>query len=142
MNAGAQTLTSLDGTGTVIVDNGGAVISVASTQLIASLWANTVQKDTSFTTVAATSGSTVTLSGTRSFTAITQTQTSTNMTITLPASPVNGQIAKVSFTNIVTTLTVNAPGGATVVSAPAAAVVSGAYGWIYQTSNTSWYQYL
>lgn len=143
MGAGIQTLTALNGTETVQMDNGGAVLSEASTQLIASLWGGTVQKDTSYTTVAVTSGQTVTLAGTRSFTALTQTQTTAALTVNLPASPVDGQIAKFSMTNDVTVLTVSGNGG-TIKNAPSTASTQSAgtvFGWLYNASGTTWYKY-
>lgn len=61
------------------------------------------------------------------------------LTVTLPPTPVDGQIAGISFTQIVSALTVNAPGGATVVQAPTSAAVDTNFRFIYQTSSTSWF---
>jgi hypothetical protein len=61
------------------------------------------------------------------------------LTVTLPSSPVNGQIAGVSFTQAITALTFNAPGGATVVAAPTSAATDTTFRFIYQASSTSWF---
>jgi hypothetical protein len=61
------------------------------------------------------------------------------LTVTLPATPTNGQLAKVSFTQAITALTFNAPAGATVVAAPTSAAIDTTFRFIYQTSSTSWF---
>ena len=61
------------------------------------------------------------------------------LTVTLPPSPVDGQVAGISFTQIVSALTVNAPGGATVVGPPSASAVNSAFRFLYQASSTSWF---
>jgi hypothetical protein len=61
------------------------------------------------------------------------------LTVTLPPTPVDGQIAGISFTQIVSALTVNAPGGATVVAAPTSAAVDTTFRFLYQASSTSWF---
>ncbi len=61
------------------------------------------------------------------------------LTVTLPSSPVDGQIAGISFTQIVSAVTINAPGGATVVGPPTSAAVNSEFQFIYQASSTSWF---
>ena len=61
------------------------------------------------------------------------------LTITLPSSPVDGQVAGFSFTQAVTVLTVNAPGGATVVASPTSAAIDTSFRFIYQASSTTWF---
>ncbi len=61
------------------------------------------------------------------------------LTVTLPPTPVDGQVTGFSFTQIITGLTVNAPGGATVVAPPTTAAVDSAFRFLYQTSSTSWF---
>jgi hypothetical protein len=61
------------------------------------------------------------------------------LTVTLPASPVNGQLAKVSFTQAITSLTFNAPAGVTVISSPTSAAIDSIFRFIYQSSSTSWF---
>ena len=61
------------------------------------------------------------------------------LTVTLPSSPTDGQIAGISFTQVVSALTVNAPGGTTVVQAPTSAAVDTNFRFIYQASSTSWF---
>jgi hypothetical protein len=59
--------------------------------------------------------------------------------VTLPPSPVDGQVAGIAFTQIVSALTVNAPGGATVSAAPTSAAVDTNYRFLYQASSTTWF---
>jgi hypothetical protein len=61
------------------------------------------------------------------------------LTVTLPATPVNGQLAKVSFTQAITALTFNAPAGATVVAAPTSAAIDTTFRFIYVSASTSWF---
>ncbi len=61
------------------------------------------------------------------------------LTVTLPSSPVNGQLAAISFTQAITSLTINAPGGATVVAPLTAAAIDTSIRFIYQASSTSWF---
>ena len=61
------------------------------------------------------------------------------LTITLPSSPVDGQVTGFSFTQAVTVLTVNAPGGATVVASPTSAAIDTSLRFLYQASSTSWF---
>ena len=141
---GAVVLSTLTGTETVPVDAGGAVVAVATSQAIASLWSGTVQADGSFTTVNVTSGQTVTLSGTRSTTALSLTQTAAAATVQLPAAPVNGQIARFSTNQNITALTLTASTTSqTIAGAPSTASTAsaGVFGWMYDLSNTTWYRY-
>ena len=82
---------------------------------------------------------TVTMSAGQSRAIINPAGTIAVLTVTLPSSPVDGQVAGISFTQIVTALTINAPGGATVVGPPTSAAVNNAFRFIYQASSTSWF---
>jgi hypothetical protein len=61
------------------------------------------------------------------------------LTVTLPPSPVDGQVAGFSFTQAVTVLTVNAPGGASVVASPTSAAIDTNLRFLYQASSTNWF---
>ena len=61
------------------------------------------------------------------------------LTITLPPSPVDGQVTGFSFTQAVTVLTVNAPAGATVVAPLTSAAIDTTQRFLYQASSTSWF---
>lgn len=61
-------------------------------------------------------------------------------TITMPATPRDGQIVRISSTQTITTLTVNASGGGTILNAPTTLVAGIGFGYIYRTSTTTWYR--
>jgi len=65
-------------------------------------------------------------------------------TITLPPSPIDGQQYRISASQTIATLTVNAPGGATVSNAPTVLTVSttGSFGYAfkYRATGTTWYR--
>lgn len=87
----------------------------------------------------ATSGASVTM-GTVAGTLLLDGVNST-FTITLPAVPQNGRMIHVTTHGSIGTLTVSAPGGATVLGAPASLAADAGFSMIYRTSNTSWYRY-
>lgn len=62
------------------------------------------------------------------------------LTVTLPATPADGQTCRVGCSQIVTTLTLNAPGGATVSNSPAAFAAGGSCEFLYRTADTTWYR--
>lgn len=124
-------------------DNGGAVPVRVSTQQIANLFGSGPSFQT-FATAALTSAQQVTLSSTVNFTAYQLTQTAASLTINLPLSPSNNQVAGFTIDGAVTALIVNAStnsqtvDGLVALSASTASI--GAYKWSYQTSNTTWYR--
>ncbi len=61
------------------------------------------------------------------------------LTVTLPPTPTDGQIAGISFAQAITGLTINAPGGATVVGPPVSAAINSEFQFLYQASSTSWF---
>lgn len=95
--------------------------------------------DTSFTISVPTTGNTVVLTTGAQRTIINPAGTLALLTVTLPATPVNGQLVGFSFTQIITGLTINAPGGATVVAPPTSAAVDSNFRFLYQASSTSWF---
>jgi len=82
---------------------------------------------------------TVTMSAGQSRAILNPAGTIAVLTVTLPPTPVDGQIAGIAFTQIVSALTVNAPGGATVAAAPTSAAVDTNFRFLYQASSTTWF---
>jgi hypothetical protein len=101
---------------------------------------NTVAEcDLSYTIATPATLATVTMNAGQRRVIINPAGTIAVLTVTLPSSPVDGQITGISFTQIVSALTVNAPAGATVVQSPTSAAVDTNYRFIYQASSTSWF---
>jgi len=61
-------------------------------------------------------------------------------TITMPATPIDGQIIRVASSHIVTTLTVSANAGQTILGAPTTITASAGFSYIYNLSATTWYR--
>jgi hypothetical protein len=62
------------------------------------------------------------------------------LTVVLPPSPSDGQVAGVSSTQAITALTVNAgTGGAAIVGVPAALTAGQAFTVLYRSTGNSWY---
>lgn len=65
-------------------------------------------------------------------------------TITMPASPVDGQVIEITSSATITALTVSANAGQSIKNAPTTLVVSATgpqgYSFIYHTANTTWYR--
>jgi hypothetical protein len=95
--------------------------------------------DKTYQIYAPVTGGTVTMSANQSRAIINPLAGLALLTVTLPPSPVDGQVTGFSFTQIITGLTVNAPSGATVVAPPTTAAVDSTFRFIYQTSSTSWF---
>ena len=110
----------------------------------ADLWCATpkhskAEVDTAYVISVPVTGNTVTMSAGESRAIMNPAGTIAVLTITLPSSPVDGQIAHISSTQIITALTVNAPGGATVMSPPTTLGVNSEYSFLYQVSSTTWF---
>ncbi len=86
-------------------------------------------------------GATVAMSAGEAFQIIDPAGTLAALTVTLPPSPVDGQIAGFSTSQELTALTLTAPGGATVAGAPTTLLLGGATRFIYRAANTTWYPY-
>ena len=70
---------------------------------------------------------------------IAQGSTQATFTFSLPASPVNGEVCKLTFANAVTTLTITAQGGITMLgTAPTTAVIGTQLEYKYYHTITSW----
>jgi len=61
-------------------------------------------------------------------------------TITMPASPVDGMIICFSSSQIITSLTVSANTGQSIVSAVTTLAAGGGAAYIYRLANTTWYR--
>jgi hypothetical protein len=61
-------------------------------------------------------------------------------TITMPASPINGQEIRFSSSQIITGLTVSANSGQTISNAPTTITAGMGFGYIYRTTSTNWYR--
>jgi hypothetical protein len=59
-------------------------------------------------------------------------------TVTMPAAPTDGQVAYITTTEVITTLTINANAGQSI--AGSAASANGAFTYTYRSSNTTWYR--
>ncbi len=95
--------------------------------------------DKTYTIVVPVTGDTKTMAAGQSRIIFNPAGTLALLTVTLPSSPVDGQVTGMSFTQIITGLTVNAPGGATVVAPPTTAAVDSNFRFLYQASSTSWF---
>jgi len=70
---------------------------------------------------------------------INQGSTQATFTFSLPASPVNGEVCKLTFANAVTTLTITAQGGITILgAAPTTAAIGTQLEYKYYHTITSW----
>jgi hypothetical protein len=67
--------------------------------------------------------------------------TLSSLTLTLPNAPLDGQILHISIpSTTVTTLSISAPSGFSVVGAPTSNTPPGASTYIYNAANTTWYR--
>lgn len=61
-------------------------------------------------------------------------------TVTMPATPLDGQIVHICFAMSVTVLTVSANVGQSIFGAPTTASVTTPYGFVYHAGSASWYR--
>ncbi len=97
------------------------------------------ENDKTYQIYAPVTGGTVTMSANQSRAIINPLAGLALLTVTLPPTPVDSQVAGFSFTQTIAGLTVNAPGGATVVAPPTTAAVDSNFRFLYQASSTSWF---
>lgn len=83
-------------------------------------------------------GATITLLNTQSQLTILGGVTLTTLAVVLPASPADGQWVNIYTKPAITTLTITAPGGATLNDAVTSMSATTDVGYIYSASNTSW----
>lgn len=62
------------------------------------------------------------------------------LTITMPAAPSDKQILKISTSQIITSLTLSANSGQTILNVPTTFILGGFAGFIYIAANTKWYR--
>lgn len=91
-------------------------------------------------TATPTTGASITIGDSISSLILKHTATIATLTITLPASPVNGQIVSVSSRSTVTTLTLNANTGQTRYGQPTTISATTPVSFIYETATLSWYR--
>lgn len=96
--------------------------------------------DGAIQTATPASAASITVSNSTSFLILKHTATIATLTITLPASPVNGQVVHVATRSTVTTLTLNGGAGQTVYGAPTTIAATTPVAFIYETAATSWYR--
>jgi hypothetical protein len=68
------------------------------------------------------------------------TGTLANGTLRLPTAPVDGMTIRFSSSQIITTLTVSANTGQSIVSAVTTLAAGGGAAYIYRLANTTWYR--
>lgn len=85
------------------------------------------------------SGGSITLADAVCRTVIDASGTLTTFTVTMPASPVDGQIVSFSTDQIITSLTVSANAGQTIKGAIGSLALGGRGVYVYRLSNTTWY---
>jgi hypothetical protein len=61
-------------------------------------------------------------------------------TVTMPASPLDGQVVHISLAMTVTNLTVSANAGQTLLGSPTTGGVSTPCAFVYRAANTTWYR--
>jgi hypothetical protein len=85
-------------------------------------------------------GATITVGSGSTGASINPAGTLTSLTVKLPVNPINGQIAHLGFTQVVTTLTVQDSAGVTanVLGAPASAAIGTSISLIYNNSLSKW----
>ena len=69
---------------------------------------------------------------------LTPSGTLTTGTITMPASPIDGQEIRVCSTQIVTSLTVSANAGQSITGAPTTITATGGFMYLYNLASTTW----
>lgn len=63
-----------------------------------------------------------------------------NGTVTMPATPIDGQVVHLTAAMTVSTLAVNANGGQTLLGAPGTISISTPCSWVYRAANATWYR--
>lgn len=85
-------------------------------------------------------GTSITISNATTKLILKHAATIATLTITLPASPVNGQIVTIATRSTVTTLTLNANTGQTRFGAPTTIAATTPVSFIYEAAALSWYR--
>lgn len=85
-------------------------------------------------------GFTITIGNTDNILIIEPAGTLATGTIIMPASPTNGQVVRISSTQVVTALTVSANTGQTIKDAVTTIAANGFASWVYRSTDTTWYR--
>lgn len=91
-------------------------------------------------TVAPTTGQTVTITAGTSAYIINPAGTLLALTVTMPASPTDGQLVWISSSQIITGLTLNANSGQTILNVPTTLALGGFCGFMWINSLTKWFR--
>lgn len=97
-----------------------------------------LNSDTSYQTPL--TGFTITVSNTTGTLVLDPAGTLASGTITMPTSPTDKQIVRISSTQTITALTVSANTGQTIKGAVTTLAANGFASWIYRSTNTTWYR--
>jgi hypothetical protein len=125
--------------GTMALGNS-TYLNASGTLLLATLKHSKADVDLSYVVYAPVTGATITMGAGQQRAIINPAGTIAALTVSLPPTPTDGQIAGISSTQIVTVLTVQGgTGGATVTAAPTSFAVDGNYRFIYNASGTTWF---
>lgn len=95
--------------------------------------------DASYGYFTPSSGGTVTMTAGMGRAIINPSATLTSLTITVPPTPVDGQIARGATSQAVTVVTMNTSDGATIVAGLSSLAVDGTFAFLYRSATTSWY---
>jgi hypothetical protein len=87
-----------------------------------------------------TTGFSQTIANTTIFYIIEPAGTLASGTVTMPASPVDGQHVSILSTHTITSLTINANTGQSIKNVPTTMTANTSVSWIYKTSTTTWYR--
>lgn len=96
--------------------------------------------DQSYSLQVPTTGFSITIANNISTLLLNPAGTLATGTITMPATPIDGQIVQVSSSQIVSSLTVSANSGQTILGAPTSIAPTGGFRYIYNLSGTTWYR--
>ena len=122
--------------GNVVLDPGTQTGSQVSGSVISTKWS----ADQSYSLQTPSTGFSITIGDGVGTLVLNPAGTLATGTITMPASPINGQEIRFSSSQIVTTLTVSANAGQTISNAPATIVAGQGFAYIYNTSGTNWFR--
>lgn len=96
--------------------------------------------DQSYSLQVPTTGFSITIADNTSALILNPAGTLATGTVTMPATPIDGQIVRVSSSQIVTGLTVSANSGQTISNAPTTLAAGAGFGYIYNVSGTNWFR--
>ena len=85
-------------------------------------------------------GATVTTNNGVAYLILEPAATLATLTITLPSAPTDGQSLRIASTKAITTLTINGAVGQTIKNTATTVAAGGSIGFLYRSSNASWYK--